>query len=452
MIRHKLTVDIIIKVILFLIPFYFPLNIAIAQSSTPDPFSRVEIASSFNPVGSGARALGMGGAFISIADDATAASWNPARLVWVERPELSIVGKYSHVMEDITWDGKDMDNQTVSITDLNYFSVNWVTDRFFPYNMAFSINYQHLYDMTRKWNFSYGQIWSESAFSTNNILDYQQEGGLSAIGLAYSVILTPDFSVGVTLNIWNDDLSENNWTQTTYQASRGSIGDNNISAYYSSVDKFSLSGVNANFGILWKPNWRFAIGAVLKTPFPATIDHEHRLNSVQTATISEPEEKVLSATLKMPMSYGIGLSYRFTNNLTAALDIYRTEWDNFEYEEESKTTSAITGKVDSDISPTVQVRMGLDYRMNVGDWVVPLRAGLFYDPAPAEGNPDDIYGVSLGFGVTRFFENSFVKGFSFDAAWQYRRGEDINEYILQDIKFSENLQEHSIYSSLIFYF
>lgn len=33
-----------------------------------------DFASSPNPVGSGARAMGMGGAFIAVADDATAAS------------------------------------------------------------------------------------------------------------------------------------------------------------------------------------------------------------------------------------------------------------------------------------------------------------------------------------------------------------------------------------------
>ena len=36
------------------------------------PLQRIEIPSSFNPLGSGARALGMGGAFIAVADDATA--------------------------------------------------------------------------------------------------------------------------------------------------------------------------------------------------------------------------------------------------------------------------------------------------------------------------------------------------------------------------------------------
>jgi hypothetical protein len=60
----------------------------------------VGIASSPNPVGSGARAVGMGGAFIGVADDATAASWNPAGLIQLETPELSVVGAYVSRSED----------------------------------------------------------------------------------------------------------------------------------------------------------------------------------------------------------------------------------------------------------------------------------------------------------------------------------------------------------------
>jgi len=43
-------------------------------------------------LGSGARAFGMGGAFLARADDATAASWNPAGLSYLRNPEISIVG------------------------------------------------------------------------------------------------------------------------------------------------------------------------------------------------------------------------------------------------------------------------------------------------------------------------------------------------------------------------
>src|SRR4249920_227564 len=43
-------------------------------------------------LGVGARALGMGGAFLARADDATAATWNPAGLSYLRRPEVSVVG------------------------------------------------------------------------------------------------------------------------------------------------------------------------------------------------------------------------------------------------------------------------------------------------------------------------------------------------------------------------
>ena len=55
------------------------------------PFTAPAIFAAPLPSGSGARALGAAGAFTAIADDATAASWNPAGLIQLERPEVSAV-------------------------------------------------------------------------------------------------------------------------------------------------------------------------------------------------------------------------------------------------------------------------------------------------------------------------------------------------------------------------
>src|SRR4029079_5726097 len=48
----------------------------------------------FNFNNPGARALGMGGAFVAVADDATAVVANPAGLVILQRPELSAGVKF----------------------------------------------------------------------------------------------------------------------------------------------------------------------------------------------------------------------------------------------------------------------------------------------------------------------------------------------------------------------
>ena len=51
-----------------------------------------KFAAEFLKIGIGARALGMGGAFVSVADDASAAYWNPAGLVQLEEREAMLMG------------------------------------------------------------------------------------------------------------------------------------------------------------------------------------------------------------------------------------------------------------------------------------------------------------------------------------------------------------------------
>ena len=85
----------------------------------------VEIPSSPNPVGSGARALGMGGAFIAVADDATAATWNPGGLIQLETPEIS--GVFSGTLR--TEDKSFADNPEASGSDrIDDYNINYLSN------------------------------------------------------------------------------------------------------------------------------------------------------------------------------------------------------------------------------------------------------------------------------------------------------------------------------------
>ncbi len=410
---------------------------------------RIEIPSSFNPVGSGARALGMGGAFIAIADDATAASWNPGGLIQLESPEISVVGNTFHRIEDNSFGiSPDADgNQSVSLNNLNYLSAAYPF-RFLNHNMIIALNFQHLYDFTRNWSFQL----TESVKNPNRQnIDYQAEGALSAIGLAYCIQVTPNLSLGFTLNIWKDGLSENKWEERRYQSGSGLDAGDKFKENADTVDRYSLSGVNANFGILWRMNDKLTIGAVLKTPFTADIEREHSLHTVITYPdlIGYDSENVNrfteNAELKMPMSYGIGIAYRFSDAFTLSADIYRTEWNRFIFRDsQGNETSPITGKP-ADIDPTYQIRMGAEYLFIMPAYVVTARGGLFYDPAPAEGSPDKFFGFSLGSGIA-------YKWFIFDLAYQYRFGNNVGASILKYWEFSQDVREHTLYSSVIVHF
>src|SRR5262245_49426808 len=82
----------------------------------------LNFATSPSPVGSGARAVGRGTAFIGVADDATAASHNPGGLVQLQRPEVSVVGSYflRFEQQDVARLGTVVENQTLHELNLHY--------------------------------------------------------------------------------------------------------------------------------------------------------------------------------------------------------------------------------------------------------------------------------------------------------------------------------------------
>lgn len=102
-------------------------------------------------------------------------------------------------------------------------------------------------------------------------------------------------------------------------------------------------------------------------------------------------------------------------------------------------------KHEADIKPTIQIRLGAEYSVIGKRTIVPIRAGIFYDPEPAAGSVDDFYGLSLGTGIV-------FKKYAFDIAYQYRFGhKKRGEYMLSR-EISTDERQHYLYTSMIFYF
>ncbi len=441
-------------------------------AATDMPDAIIKFTSSPNPVGSGARALGMGGAFIAVCDDATAASWNPAGLVQLEKPEMSVVYDYHKNRTDNDYEAfPDAScSQSASSSDLNYLSAAY------PFvlwkrNMTASINYQHLYDFDDEavWtyldtnNLSLAETTIETTIETKG--NYSLEGQLWTISPALAVQVTPSLSVGFTLNFWEDGFYDNQWEAKYSKIFNQTIlasGEKNINIRtISHKEKFSFSGLNFHLGLLWNINQYLTIGAVFKAPFKAdvkyndnAVDKSYNDQESFPKDKEEQQEEIIKSTnysddqtLDMPMSYGLGAALRLSDALSFSLDVYRTHWKDYILQDSSgEKTSPISGVSESksDVGNTTQVRLGSEYLIIRKKFIVPLRCGFFYDPEPSMDGTDDFWGMSLGTGIT-------WKRFVFDTAFQYRFGNDIKSII----NYEDRLQDkelYTVYTSLIYYF
>lgn len=396
-----------------------------------------QVSSSPNPVGSGARAIGMGGAFIAVADDATAASWNPGGLTQLQKPEFSIVGAYVYRKEDnfIASHPEAGNSSSVGEENLNYMSFTYpfIIGK---YNTVAALTYQHLYDYMRDWTFSYS---IEDYLPVYNY-EIEGDGNLYALGLSYCMDISKTFSLGITLNYWGDFIFKNEWERLYTQKLNDTV-------IMKEKDEFAFEGWNANIGFLWEI-WRndkenkLNFGFVIKTPFTADIDHNYLIDG-------ELDSDLEYTKMRMPLSYGMGISYSFSDTFILSADIFRTHWEDYEMEDKNGNKySPISNNPihESDIDPTVSIRAGLEYLILWKDkFIIPIRGGLFYDPAPEEKSPDDYYGFSLG---TGFGTNSYA----FDIAYQFRYGSDVSHSKMSPDKFSQDIEEHLFYTSLIIYF
>ncbi|ETR71468.1 MAG: hypothetical protein OMM_08105 [Candidatus Magnetoglobus multicellularis str. Araruama] len=72
--------------------------------------------------------FGYGGAYIGLANDATAASWNPAGIAQLKRSEISMVSHYILRNEDneISSEFGEGNSDTIDELNLNYLSAAFV--------------------------------------------------------------------------------------------------------------------------------------------------------------------------------------------------------------------------------------------------------------------------------------------------------------------------------------
>jgi hypothetical protein len=337
----------------------------------------------------GARSMGFGGAFAALADDATTAFANPAGLVQLVAPEVSIEGRswsYStpYVSGGRIWGpptgiGQDStaglrtSTSDKDLTGLSFLSFVYPKGR---WSFAF---YRHLlsnYEFEGTTEGLYSGPWPNAA--QRREFAYQKTADLQivsyAVAGAYEV--TESLSLGLAINYFQGDID---LVTGVYGELRDDVPEDEFFApvpvvpenlFYSASLAIADRDWGLNLGIHWRPTERWSFGGFFREGPKFEIVTELRagpayVDPEMSGQVIESD----SGNAQFPNVYGLGASYRSGNDRVTL----SFEWDRVEY-------SAIFGDDELRIDDANEFHIGGEYAfLNLAP-VVSLRAGVWLDP------------------------------------------------------------------------
>ncbi len=412
---------------------------ALAQDVTET--DRIDITGRQNlTLGSGARAYGMGGAFLARADDATAASWNPAGLSYLRAPELSLVGVYNDFSTV-----RGLASDTFQGGTVDFAAFTWPVGAG-EVRGAVQLSYQRAisFDGTRR-------VEEYVAGRLFRVDDGRSDGGFDVIAAGTGLRLSRQVRAGLTVNRWL-----NGYDQSLDVSVLNPLTDRPRRQF--DLD-FRPRGWTFNFGLIVTPIETLNLAAVYKTPLTAKVSLDKARDDYY-GSATDPDEITTNAfssnsvSLDLPSSFGFGLSWRLRETLTLSADYTRSAWADArirDYFELQRTPASdedgnpgqpppprffperlypTLGAVPDPDDPTdparlvaqqdaEQIRAGVEWVLIKGRFKVPLRGGYFNDrqitPAPG-GDPVRFNGVTAGTGI-------ILGALQLDLAWVYEFGE-----------------------------
>jgi long-chain fatty acid transport protein len=316
----------------------------------------------------GARALGMGGAFVGVANDATALYWNPAGLAG-QQSSILVFGTDIIPMATYKMDLAGIDAKT---NTNHYISPN----AFFNYNMGDLSVGLGVYVPA-----GLGAEWNATDFGYPEGYDFLSKIGVVNISPAVAYQVTDQFSVGLAVNVYYAmfDLSQPIMTSATtaVQFEETSTG----------------LGYGATLGLKYELNDMFTFGATFRTKTNVTMSGTAK--NPAFAFYSAPTESEFDRDVAWPTWIAGGVAIRPNDKLTIAVDGQLSMWSENQELKAVYTDAKWEGIMSGNGGDTfelswkdaLQIRLGLEYV--VSDDVV-IRGGYYYDPAPA---PDETVNV-----------------------------------------------------------
>ncbi len=343
--------------------------------------SEINASVQFNFSNPGARSLGFGGAFIGLADDATAAYTNPAGLTNLSKPEISFEGRYfqyrnefldsGHAFGAPTGNGTDtipgeVRNRTQDTTkSFSFLSFAYPQERW-----AVAVYRHELADFQTKFQTNGAFFGPQSNFPLQRFFPVQASLDLKIIDYGASfAVRFGGFSLGL-------GATSSQYVQKTRVTRFNFTGFEKASyatpTEIEGVDGSASEHITVNAGLLWKASRQFSVGAVYRQ---GPKFHNQIFFATSTSFGST------TGTFHVPDAYGVGLTLRPTDFFTASFDFNRVRYSQLT--KEFVDIFAAGGPAfskDYRVDDGSVYRLGLQYVIPLGANVLALRAGAWRDP------------------------------------------------------------------------
>ena len=398
----------------------------LAAQGTLSPIGTIiseQSRTAFNIQGAGARAMGLGGAFIAVADDATAVTFNPAGLAQMVKPEMSFVG------QEINRRVGFQDAQTVGGSRTVIANDSLISNtRFDPLLIAGTVPLQ-VGDRTLALQLSAQRLIPLGEGDTRTLTE-RPLGGTASSQLDQSIHQQGQIDLYSVAAAWEVSqrillgFSVNSWRGVWTLDSDSSNSTGGTTTYVDFTQANHLTGTNYNLGLLWRwPAW--SLGLVRRTAFHADYTYSAAFGSnVGTPGTIQTTAAPYTLGLHWPATTGLGLALRPAEGWLVAMDVVSTPWSQAQY---------LTGRPDLNglnfftlsrrggNPDATQIHLGVErVLLTESGNVVPLRLGFSRVPQPDvdrdTGQQRVIDGVSLGTGLKR-------GPYTFDLAYRYGWGE-----------------------------
>jgi len=350
--------------------------------------------------GGGARAEGMGKAFLGVSDDISAVSWNPAGLYVHEKPVLGF--SFGSFMPRGKFDYRgtklDQSGSFNKISFLSFLAPLRIKGHHFvgsiSYSKAFEEYSNSAYDTSFLYLNAFGLV-NNGAISSSS----EYHGGPYQINIGFGTRMYENISFGFSANI----LTGKAFTESNaYTFLENLVRDDSYGQEiffeedYTEIDSTAYSGVNFTVGFKYNTD-KLNAGLVIKTPYniKATTDISlYRItkynglvknNWTDTIFVDDILQKV-----DMPLIIGVGTGYNLSEKMLVAMDM---EYRGFK-DKMVKTRTEFSIQPGGDKEETFEetdplwqnvftVRMGAEYMWETGMEIfplVPLRLGFAYLP------------------------------------------------------------------------